>query len=163
MSVGFILTILAVAFLGSFMSGMLGIVGAIVNYPLLLFVSQLLGFEGFTVHEVLVIVAIQVFFSIFMVVISYCMGCLVNEKLMLSMGVFTLIGGFIGGTSSGNMSNDTINLVYGILALLAVILMLIPRPEREMGITGADLEYSKILASLLSLIIGVGAGIVGAG
>src|SRR5699024_1084342 len=89
-------------------------------------------------------------------------GGFVNQKLMLSMGVFTLIGGFIGGTSSGNMSNDTINLVYGILALLAVILMLIPRPEREMGITGADLEYSKILASLISLIIGVGAGIGGA-
>ncbi|HLQ94770.1 MAG TPA: sulfite exporter TauE/SafE family protein [Pseudogracilibacillus sp.] len=163
MSIGFILTILGAAFIGSFMSGMLGIGGAIVNYPLLLFVPKLLGFEGFTAHEVSVIVAIQVFFSTLTGVISYSKGGFVNQKLMFSMGLFTLIGGFIGGYTSSNMSNDTINLVYGVLALLAVILMLVPRPDREMGISGADLEYSRILASILSLIIGVGAGIVGAG
>jgi len=145
------------------MSGMLGIGGAILNYPLLLFIPKMLGFEGFTAHEVSTIVAIQVFFSTLTGVLSYRKGGFVNKNLMFLMGSFTLIGGFVGGYYSNYMTNETINFVYGILAILAVILMLLPRQKREMENTGTTLKFSVFLAGGFSLIIGIGAGIVGAG
>jgi len=163
MSLNFIVIIFIATFIGSFMSGMLGIGGAIINYPLLLFVPKIFGFEGFTPHEVSIIVAIQVFFSTLTGFITYSKSGFLNLKLMFSMGLFTLLGGFLGGFFSNYMNNETINLVYGILALLAAILMLTPRSDKEIENVNADLKYNIILSSLLSTIIGIGAGIVGAG
>lgn len=46
---------------GSFFSGLLGIGGAIINYPLLLYVPSLLGVAHFSAHEVSSISMFQVF------------------------------------------------------------------------------------------------------
>lgn len=162
MSVDLILTILLAACVGSFLSGMLGIGGAIVNYPLLLFVPKVLGFEGFTAHEVSGIVAIQVFFSTLTGVLSYRKDGYINKNLIGTMGISILIGSFIGGYSSHLLSDNVINIVYGILALLAVILMLIPNRENDIS-SERPIEYNRVLAIVLSVIIGLGAGIVGAG
>ncbi|HEX6922887.1 MAG TPA: sulfite exporter TauE/SafE family protein, partial [Bacillales bacterium] len=48
----FLLTVFVIGFVGSFLSGMLGIGGAIVNYPMLLYIPVLLGFTGLNVYEV---------------------------------------------------------------------------------------------------------------
>lgn len=55
------ITIFLVGFVGSFISGMLGIGGAIINYPMLLYIPVMLGMGQFTAHEVTGITAIQVF------------------------------------------------------------------------------------------------------
>lgn len=62
MDIAWILTILLIGFLGSFVSGMLGIGGAIINFPMLLYIPPLLGFAAFSAHEVSGISAIQVLF-----------------------------------------------------------------------------------------------------
>ena len=163
MSVYLIITILMVAMAGSFLSGMLGIGGAIVNYPLLLFIPKALGFEGFTAHEVSGIVAVQVFFSTLTGVLSYRKDGYLKKDLILTMGISILVASFIGGYSSRLLTEDAINIVYGILALLAVVLMLIPNRENETALTEENLEYNRLLAVFFSIFIGLGAGIVGAG
>ena len=65
MDIAWILTILLIGFLGSFVSGMLGIGGAIINFPMLLYIPPLLGFAAFSAHEVSGISAIQVLFRSF--------------------------------------------------------------------------------------------------
>ena len=52
-----------IGFIGSFISGMVGIGGAIINYPMILYIPVLLGFTGYTAHEVSGITAVQVFFA----------------------------------------------------------------------------------------------------
>ena len=44
---------------------MVGIGGAIINYPMILYIPVLLGFTGYTAHEVSGITAVQVFFATF--------------------------------------------------------------------------------------------------
>src|SRR5699024_1641677 len=117
MSLELVLVLLLVACVGSFLSGMLGIGGAIVNYPLLLFVPVAFGFEGFSPHEVSGIVAIQVLFSTLIGVLSYKKGGYLNKGLIFTMGISILVGSFIGGYFSSFFPNDVINFVYGILAL----------------------------------------------
>lgn len=53
----------ALGLIGSFFSGLLGIGGAIINYPLLLYVPSLLGAAQFNAHEVSSISMFQVFFA----------------------------------------------------------------------------------------------------
>ena len=59
----FIVTLFLIGFVGSFISGMVGIGGSIIKYPMLLYIPPLLGMAAFTAHEVSGISAIQVFFA----------------------------------------------------------------------------------------------------
>lgn len=162
MDISFIITIFLIGIIGSFISGMLGIGGAIINYPMLLYIPAALGVASFTAHEVSGITAIQVFFATMGGVLAYRKGGYLNKTLITYMGISILIGSLIGGLGSTNMSEIGINIVYGILALLAVIMMFIPKKGID-DIPLNQVKFNKWLAALLAFIVGIGAGIVGAG
>ncbi|MEK3995274.1 sulfite exporter TauE/SafE family protein [Psychrobacillus sp. FSL K6-2365] len=162
MDIGFIVTIFFIGLIGSFISGMLGIGGSIINYPLLLYIPSVLGVAQFTAHEVSGITAIQVFFATIGGVYTYRKGEFLNKKLIVYMGTSIIIGSFFGGLGSTQMPESGINFVYGILAIIAVIMMLIPKKGLD-DIPIGQIRFNKWLAALLALIVGVGAGIVGAG
>lgn len=162
MDINFVITIFFIGFAGSFISGMLGIGGAIINYPMLLYIPAVLGVGHFTAHEVSGITAIQVFFATIGGVWAYRKGGFLNKPLIAYMGISILIGSFIGGFGSRHMPESGINIVYGILALIAVIMIFVPRKGID-DIPLNQVKFNKWLASLLSFIVGIGAGIVGAG
>ncbi|MCE4049017.1 sulfite exporter TauE/SafE family protein [Bacillus sp. Au-Bac7] len=162
MDITFIATIFVIGFVGSFISGMLGIGGAIINYPMLLYIPVMLGVGHFTAHEVSGITAIQVFFATLGGVLAYRKDGFLNKKLIIYMGVSILTGSFIGGLSSTHMPENGINIVYGILALIAVIMMFIPKKGVD-DVHFNQVRFNKWLASLFAFIVGIGAGIVGAG
>ncbi|UOQ93943.1 sulfite exporter TauE/SafE family protein [Halobacillus shinanisalinarum] len=162
MDLAFIITIFFIGFIGSLLSGMLGIGGAIINYPLLLYIPILFGFEGLSAFEVSGVVAVQVFFATLSGVWVYRKGGYLNRSLIITMGISILIGSLIGGIGSRLLTEEGINLVYGLLAILASVMMFIPKK----GIDKADhedLHYNKIVAAVLTFFVGLGAGIVGAG
>lgn len=45
------------------------------------------------------------------------------------MGISILIGSFVGGLGSTRMPESVINVVYGILAITAAVMMLIPKKD----------------------------------
>lgn len=127
MDISFMITIFLIGFVGSFISGMLGIGGAIINFPMLLYIPVFLGVGHFTAHEVSGITAIQVFFATIGGVLAYRKGGFLNKTLIAYMGISILIGSFFGGFGSSHMPESGINIVYGILALIAVIMMFVPK------------------------------------
>ncbi|MCM3762027.1 sulfite exporter TauE/SafE family protein [Halalkalibacter oceani] len=157
----FILTIFLIGFIGSYISGMVGIGGSIIKYPLLLYIPPLFGVAIFSAHEVSGISAVQVFFATMGGVWAYRKGGYLNKTLITFMGVSILVGSFIGSYSSRMMSGEIINLVYGILALLAAIMMFLPKKGRD-DIPPEQVAFNKWLAALFAFIVGIGAGIVGA-
>lgn len=161
MDYGFIITIFLIGFLGSYISGMLGIGGSIIKYPMLLYIPPLMGYAAFTAHEVSGISAVQVFFATISGVWAYRKGGYLNKQLILYMGGSILIGSFIGGYGSKLLSEGGINVVYGILALIAAIMMFIPKKGID-DIPFDQVTFNKGLAAGLSLVVGIGAGIVGA-
>ncbi|WP_147534216.1 sulfite exporter TauE/SafE family protein [Bacillus marasmi] len=161
MDLGFIITIFLIGFLGSYVSGMLGIGGSIIKYPMLLYIPPLMGYAAFTAHEVSGISAIQVFFATISGVWAYRKGGYLNKQLILYMGGSILIGSFVGGYGSKLMSEGGINVIYGILALIAAIMMFIPKKGID-DIPFDQVKFNKWLAVGLSLLVGIGAGIVGA-
>ncbi|MFC3039403.1 sulfite exporter TauE/SafE family protein [Virgibacillus xinjiangensis] len=157
----FIITLFLIGFVGSFISGMVGIGGSIIKYPMLLYIPAMVGLSAFTAHEVSGISAIQVLFATIGGVWAYRKGGYLNKSLILYMGIAILIGSFIGGYGSQFMDEGAINIVYGILATIAAIMMFVPKK----GIDDIPLDqvtFNKGVASVSALIVGVGAGIVGA-
>lgn len=161
MDIGLIILIFLIGFIGSYISGMVGIGGSIIKYPMLLYIPTLFGFAAFTAHEVSGISAVQVFFATIGGVWAYRKGGYLNKQLILYMGTSILIGSFIGGYGSTLLSEGSINLVYGILALIAAIMMFIPKKEID-DIPLEEVTFNKFVAASLAFIVGIGAGIVGA-
>jgi uncharacterized membrane protein YfcA len=77
------------------------------------------------------------------------------------MGASILIGSLIGSYGSRLISEGGINLVYGILALIAAIMMFVPKKGID-DIPLDQVKFNKWLAASLALIVGIGSGIVGA-
>jgi len=157
---------LVIGFIGAFFSGLLGIGGAIINYPLLLFVPPMFGLAAFSAQEVSAISMFQVFFASLAGIMTYRSkketSSLIHKGLVLYMGVGILAGSLIGSFVSGYLPNDAINLIYGVLAALAVVLILIPsrgEPQED----GAKLKFNRLLAVACAFSVGIVSGIVGAG
>jgi len=161
MEISFIITIFLIGFIGSFVSGMVGIGGSIIKYPLLLYVPPLLGMAAFSAHEVAGISAIQVFFATIAGVWAYRKSGYINKTLIIYMGSSILLGSFIGGFGSNLLTEGSINLVYGVLATIAAIMMFVPKKELD-DIPAGLVKFNKWLAAGLAFIVGIGAGIVGA-
>lgn len=161
MDVGMMITIFLIGFIGSYISGMLGIGGSIIKYPMLLYIPPLFGLAAFTAHEVSGISAIQVFFATIGGVWAYRKGGYLNKTLIAYMGTAILVGSFIGGYGSKLLSEGSINVVYGILALIAAVMMFVPKKGID-DIPFDQVKFNRWLAAFLAFIVGLGAGIVGA-
>lgn len=161
MDFAFIITIFLIGFIGSFISGMVGIGGSIIKYPMLLYIPPLFGLAAFSAHEVSGISAVQVFFATIGGVWAYRKGGYLNKTLIMYMGISILVGSFAGSYGSRFMSEGGINLVYGILALIAAVMMFIPKKNLD-DIPLDQVKFNKWIAAISALIVGIGAGIVGA-
>lgn len=161
MDLTFIIVIFALGFIGSFVSGMLGVGGSIIKYPMLLYIPPMFGLAAFTAHEVSGISAVQVLFASIAGVWAYRKGGYLNKGLILYMGSSILLGSFIGSYGSGFLSAEGVNIVYGILALIATVMMFIPKKQVEDKPLN-EVKFNKLLAAILAFIVGIGSGIVGA-
>jgi uncharacterized protein len=159
---GLIVTLFLIGFIGSFISGLLGIGGAIINYPMLLYIPAALGVATYTAHQVSGMIAIQVFFATLSGVLALRRENLINYKLVAYMGLAIIFGSFIGGYGGKFLTGNTINLVYAILATIAAILMFIPKKGIE-NIPSEELSFNRPLAVISALVVGIASGIVGAG
>ncbi|MGM0950819.1 MAG: sulfite exporter TauE/SafE family protein [Bacillota bacterium] len=162
MDIAFMITLFIIGFIGAFISGMIGIGGSVVNYPMLLYIPSLVGVMSLTAHEVSGIGAIQVFFATLGGVWAYRKSGFLNKAIIIYMGSSILIGSVLGSYFSHRISEQGMNFVYGILAIIAVILMFIPKKEQEHR-EGEEVIFHKWLASSLAFIIGGVSGILGAG
>lgn len=161
MDLTFIIVIFALGFIGSFLSGMLGVGGSIIKYPMLLYIPPLFGLAAFTSHEVSGISAVQVLFASIAGVWAYRKGGFLNKDLILYMGGSILVGSFIGSYGSGFLSEEGVNIVYGILALIAAVMMFIPKKQVDDKPLD-EVTFNKSLAVVLAFVVGIGSGIVGA-
>ncbi|OAB45326.1 sulfite exporter TauE/SafE family protein [Paenibacillus glacialis] len=156
-------------FIGSFFSGLLGIGGAIINYPLLLFVPSSLGVANFTAQEVSGISMFQVFFASLAGVLAYLSkskksktASLIHKGLVINMGVSILLGSLLGGYVSRFLVGDEINVIYGVLAIVAVVLMVIPNRGKQQD-DSDEISYNRMIAIVAAFSTGIVSGIVGAG
>ncbi|MCY9697575.1 sulfite exporter TauE/SafE family protein [Paenibacillus alginolyticus] len=161
MDLSYILILFAIGFVGSFISGLVGIGGAIINFPLLLYIPIVLGFEGFTAQEVSSITAVQVFFATLLAILVLRKSGYIHKSLVIYMGSAIVLGSFIGGFGSKFLSGSTINIIYGLLAFVAAVMMFLPKKNKEHKDINS-ISFHKGVASFIAVFIGIASGIVGA-
>ncbi|HWK22953.1 MAG TPA: sulfite exporter TauE/SafE family protein [Ureibacillus sp.] len=158
----YVVLLFSIGLIGSFISGMLGIGGAIVKFPMILMIPPLFGFQAFTSHQVSGISALDVLFVSIAGVLGYRKAGYINKSLILVMGSSVLIGSLIGSFESDMLTEIQVNIVYGILALIAAIMMFVPKKQIDESHI-KQVTFNKPLAAILAFIVGGGSGIVGAG
>ncbi|GKU77875.1 UPF0721 transmembrane protein YrkJ [Paenibacillus sp. L3-i20] len=161
MEIDWLLLLFAIGFIGSFISGMVGIGGSIIKYPMMLYIPPALGFISFTAQEVSAVSAVQVFFASLAGIFAYRKGGLINKRLVFYMGVPILIGSFVGGLGSQLLADSAINLTYAMLASFAAVMMFLPKPEVD-GEDYTALTFNRWLAASAAVVVGILSGIVGA-
>lgn len=161
MSVAAFLTLLGIGLFGSFVSGMVGIGGSIVKYPLLLYVPPLLGVMQFSAHQVSGISAVQVLFSTAAGVLAYRKGNYLNYRLIAYMGSAIVVGSFIGAYEARYLSENAINLVYALLATVAAVMMFIPTKVADDDNLESG-QFNRVIAVILAGAVGLLSGVVGA-
>jgi len=161
LDLGLIAVLFAIGFVGSAISGMVGIGGSIIKYPMLLYVPPALGFAAYTAQEVSAISAVQVFFATIAGAFAFRKGGLINKALVAVMGIAIVLGSFAGGYGSKYLSDASINVTYAVLAAIAAVMMFFPKRGDEDG-DSAKPAFNKTLAFALAGVVGVASGIVGA-
>lgn len=163
MDVGLIITLIGIGIIAGLLSGTLGIGGAVVSYPMLLFFPPLLGVGNFSPHLVAGIVALQVVFSTLSGIIAQRKHKVVHPKLATVMGITMLIASFAGGYGARYMSGGGVNIVYAVLATFAAILMFVPRRGNVENLPMEDIQFNKPIAFIAALLVGGAGGIAGLG
>lgn len=161
MDMTFIIVLFLIGFVGSFVSGMLGVGGAIIKFPMLLYIPPLFGLAAFSAHEVSGISAVEVLFASIAGVWAYRKGGYLNKSLIVTMGGAIVIGSFVGSFGSSYLSEGAVNIVYGLLATIAAIMMFVPKKQVD-DRPLHEVTFNKPLAAVLAFIVGIGSGIVGA-
>ena len=165
MSIELITILFLIGFMGSLLSGMLGIGGSIVKYPMLLYIPAFFGAAYYTAQEVSALAMVQVLFATLAGVLAYKKSNLINGRLVLDMGVSIVIGSLLGGYGFQYLPDDLINVIYGLLAAVAAVMMFLPGPagrtgEITDGVDTTDLSYNRLIAIISSFIVGLLSGIV---
>ncbi|MCM3538140.1 sulfite exporter TauE/SafE family protein [Priestia endophytica] len=162
MDIAFVITLFILGVIGSFISGMIGIGGSVINYPMLLYLPPLVGVMSLTAHEVAGIGAIQVFFATISGVWAYRKSGFLHKNLIIYMGSSIFISSITGSYFSYLISEKGMNYIYGVLALIAVIFMFTSKKKQE-DMANGEMTFNKWLASSLAFVIGGVSGILGAG
>ncbi|MFF2889721.1 sulfite exporter TauE/SafE family protein [Paenibacillus sp. NPDC057967] len=158
--ISWIILLFAIGFIGSFLSGMVGIGGSIIKYPMLLYIPPALGFTAFSAQEVSAVSAAQVFFASLAGLLAYRKGGWIHKPLVMYMGIPIVLGSFIGGYGSKFLSDSVINVTYAVLALIAAVMMFMPKRGGEGD--GSIAAFNKPLAAGSAAAVGILSGIVGA-
>jgi uncharacterized membrane protein YfcA len=120
-----VVLLMLIGFVGTFFSGLIGMGGAIINYPMLLYMPGFFGIAEFSAHDVSGMIAWQVLFATLSSLIAFRKEKMIYLPLVVVMGSATLVGSFAGGYGAKFLSGDAVNLTYAILALIAAVMMFV--------------------------------------
>jgi uncharacterized membrane protein YfcA len=163
MDAAFYLFLLLVGASVGFLSGLLGIGGGIVMFPLLLYVPSLFGLSGIDVKSITGLTMIQGFFSALTAMFYYHKNALVNKSLVLTLGFSLFLSSLIGALVSKKIPDGPLLMVFGTLALIAAVMMLIPRSYLQDDLTEEHVVFHKTTAVVIGIVLGFSIGLVGQG
>jgi hypothetical protein len=86
----------------------------------------------------------------------------VSKQILIVMGTMNAIGNLAGSLLSKQSKSEFLLAIFATLAVIAAIVMFIPRREQGKDVAPEDVRFNKPLAAAISLAIGSFGGMVGA-
>ena len=158
-----LLTLAAVSLAGAFVSGLVGVGGAIVMIPLLLYVPPLLGVGRLDVKTVSAVTMVQVFVAALSGVIAHHRRGAVRRDLVWMGGLAMGAASLTGAVLSHYADDRTLLLVFGLMTLAALALLFVPTETVGQPIFAERVEFNRPQAIAVCAGVGLIAGLVGAG
>ncbi len=146
-----------------FLSGLLGIGGGIVMAPLLLYVPPLFGLAPLSMQTVAGLTIVQGLAACVSGGLTHRKYRFLSTSLVGWMGSVLFISSFVGGAGARYAGNRILLLVFAVMALIAAILILIPRDREEEYPEVARLSFSRARAVAVAATVGFFGGLVGQG
>ncbi|MHB8174311.1 MAG: sulfite exporter TauE/SafE family protein [Nitrospirota bacterium] len=163
MEISFLIALVFLGLGGGFLSGLLGLGGAIFMIPLLLYIPPLIGMGHLDMKQVSAISMVQVLAASVSGLVVHHKNKLVSKSLLLYIGLFGAAGNLFGAIYSKHVRSEFLLAVFATLAMLSAIVMFVPKREQGEGLSPDDIKYNKPLAAVISLAVGGFSGMVGAG
>jgi uncharacterized protein len=160
-TVAFALTLIALGFVGAFVSGLVGVGGAIVMIPLLLYVPPLLGVGGLDIKHVAGVTMTQVLAASIVGAWTHGRKAMVHRKLALVGGSAMATSALIGAVGSRYVSGRVLLAIFGVMTTMALLLMLAPPARLDSG--EGEVRFKRGAAIGYPAAIGLASGLVGAG
>jgi hypothetical protein len=161
---GFAATLAGLGLFGAFVAGLLGVGGAIVMIPLLLYVPPLLGVGHLDMRAVAAVTMGQVFVAALSGMIAHRRHKSVDTKLAVIGGGVMAAGSLSGALLSRFVPASGLLLVFALMATGAAVLMILPLDSVDAAVSVQPRgHFSRVRTVTVAAGVGVAAGLVGAG
>jgi uncharacterized membrane protein YfcA len=150
-----------IAFVVSFISGTLGLGGAVILIPAYLYLPGMFGLTVLDVKSISGMTSIQVFSSAVFGVIFHSKRGIVNERLVLTMGIPITISTLIGALFSKSVEPNSIVAVFASMAIIGAVFVFLKKESGEQELT-QELSFSKVGAIVIAGVVGFFGGMAGA-
>lgn len=155
-------TLVALGAGGAFFAGLLGVGGAIVLIPLLVYVPPALGTGHLSMHDIAAVTMVQVFVAAAAGMAGHLRDGFVDRRLVLDLGSGMMVGSLAGAIGSRWISAAALQGVFAAMAAAAAAMM-IAFGRREPGSAAGGAQRGRLPGFLIALGVGLLAGAVGAG
>ena len=156
------LLLLGLGLISGVVSGLLGIGGAILIVPALLYVPQWLGVAMIDIKTAAAIAVAQVVAASLSGALAHGRHGLVHHRLALIMGGASVGGALLGGVISASLPSEALLVVAAVLATSAALVMVVPALPDPSG--GPSHPAFKLVAAMpAGSAIGLLVGTIGIG
>jgi len=146
-----------------FFSGLLGIGGGILMFPLLLYLPPALGLGVIPVKSITGLTMVQGFFASLSAMFFYHRERLVHRGLVVTFGAFLFVSSLAGSLLSKQVPDRTLLFLFALLAFAAAAMMLIPRSYARDELKEGQVSFPRLPAVGIGLATGFLTGLVGQG
>lgn len=155
--------LIVIGFVGAFIAGLVGLGGAIVLIPMLIYGPELVGQPSLDIHAAAGVTMVQV-------AVAGTAGMLAHRRVgNLDWSVITTLGGsmaagaLVGGLTSGLLRDEQLSAIFAALAAVAATLMLAGHRTMVAEVKPGPIDYNHVAAVTMGLAVGVFVGMVGTG
>jgi uncharacterized membrane protein YfcA len=162
---GFLAILTLLGFGGALVAGLLGVGGAIIMIPLLLYGPPWLGFPPLPMRTVAAVSMVQVLFAALSGAIAHGRRGRVHRELALTAGALSALGSLLGGILSGWTPTWFLQAVFAVMATAGAALMALTLRDTagDDGEAEGSFTLRRPIAALVGAGVGMAAGLVGAG
>jgi uncharacterized membrane protein YfcA len=157
------LTLFVVGVFGAFVSGLLGVGGAVVLIPLLLYVPPLLHVGLLDMKTIAGTTMVQVFVAAVAGMLAHRHARAVRGDLVWVGGAAMALGALVGAVASAYTSPRFLLFVFALMTTAAIGLVLASMESFPLLRVAQVERFSRLRVSIVSLAVGLCAGLVGAG
>lgn len=163
MTAAFLGTLAGLGFVGAFVSGLVGVGGAILTIPLLYYVPTWIGVGVLDIKQVAGASMAQVLAATVVGAAVHGEAGAVHRPLAVIAGASMAAASLAGAVASRYVSGRSLLAVFGVMGVLALLLMFLPAPPDPVGPLNAPIEFDRRAAVGYPAAIGLLSGLVGAG